>query len=66
MELARTYREFVAGQIDRGQANTRTFMLMSLTRIIADHELEKRMDAIEARLRGEQPEGRVDDAADAD
>lgn len=46
--LAATYAAFVRGEIDRGAANTRTFMLATFGRIVADSAIEERIAALEA------------------
>jgi hypothetical protein len=47
-QLAKTYQDFVDGRIDARAANTRTFMLMTMTKVIGDIEIEARVRAIEA------------------
>jgi hypothetical protein len=46
-EMARTYRRFDAGQVDRMHANTATFVLSALVRVIEGSDLEARIEALE-------------------
>ena len=46
-ELAKTYRQFRRGEIDDRTAKTSTYMLQALVGIIREHDIEKRIDALE-------------------
>ena len=52
--LAATFTAFIRDEIDARQANCRTFMLATFSRIVADAELEARIAKLEAASREPQ------------
>ena len=46
-ELAKAYRQYRKGEIDDRTAKTSTYMLQALVGVIRDHDIEKRLEALE-------------------
>jgi len=48
-EMARVYGECLNGRLDIADGSKLTYMLSQIGKVIADHELEARIAALEAR-----------------
>lgn len=48
--LAHVYRELEADRVDPGKARVLIYCALSLSQVLGEHELEKRVEALETNL----------------
>lgn len=48
--LAHVYRELEADRVEPGKARVQIYCALSLSQVLGEHELEKRVEALEANV----------------